>query len=134
MNKFLKLLYKIGFFEFVFHTYAIIWLISHRKPKEIDGKTILNIFYLNFLRIPPKNCEVIKMTKDTLITRCNNRCPILDLSEKLNLDTRKSCEKISAPACKFFLKKLDKRIIFKRNYEFIRPYQASCEETITIRE
>ena len=72
------------------------------------------------------------MADNKLITRCKNECPILDFSLNLNIDTKKSCKQISEGPCKYVLRKLDKNIIFKRNYGHIRPYKEDCEEVITI--
>lgn len=135
-KKFLKFLYSIGFFSFIFYSYAFLWLFFHKKlkeTKELNSKEILQIFYFDFLKVPRKRCKIIKITKSKLITRCNNNCPILNLSKAISLDTRESCKKISEPVCKYFLKKLNKNIEFKRNYNYIRPYKKFCEETIIIK-
>jgi len=124
-------LYKIGFFEFVFYCNAILWLATHKKPKQITPKITLNVF-LKFLRVQKKDCQIVKVTKNQIIFRWKNKCPVLDISNYLKIDTKQSCKKISEPVCRFFLEHLSKNIEFKRNYNFIRPYQKSCEETITI--
>ena len=101
--------------------------------QKVDEKVSpLNLFYLDFLKIPKKDCDIIEITNNKLITRCKNKCSILDLSLNLNIDTKKSCRLISEEPCKYFLRKLDKNIIFKRNYNHIRPYKEDCEEEITI--
>ncbi len=127
----LKFLYKIGFFEFIFCSYAIFWLATHKRPKNITPKTSLCAF-LKFLRVQKKDCQIVKITNNQIIFRWKNKCPVLDISQCLGIDTKKSCKRISEPVCRFFLEHLSKNIEFKRNYNFIRPYQKSCEETITI--
>jgi hypothetical protein len=131
MKSFVKFLYKIGFFEFVFYGHAIVWLATHKKPKQINPKLALNIF-LKFLRVQKKDCQIVELTKNQIIFRWKNKCPVLDISKYLKIDTKKSCKKISEPVCRFFLNNISKKIEFKRNYNCIRPYQKSCEEVITI--
>lgn len=126
-----QVLYNIGFFEFIFYSYAIFWLATHKKPEKINPKPVLYAF-LKFLRVQKKDCQIVKLTKNQAIIRWKNKCPVLDLSKYMEMDTKKSCKKISEPVCRFFLKQLNKNIEFKRNYNFIRPYQKSCEEIITI--
>jgi hypothetical protein len=94
----------------------------------------LKLFYYNFLGVQKEDCEVIKITDKELITRCKNRCPILELSKHLGIDTKKICKNISEGPCKYFLIKLNKNITFKRNYDHIRPYADDCKEIITLFE
>jgi len=134
-NKFfLKLLYHFRIFEIGFYIFALKWHLNNKRkiPNKITSRDILKLFYFDFLKIPKKDCEIIEMINNKLITRCKNKCPILDFSLNLNIDTKKSCRRISEGPCKYFLRKLDKNIIFRRNYDHIRPYWEDCEEVITI--
>lgn len=132
-NRFVqKCLYHLRFFEIGFYLYAFFWLLKHHTPENITAKDIYELFYLDFLKVPVDDCIVIGMTKDKLVTRCKNKCPILDLSLFLGIDTKISCKQISEGPCKYFLRKLNKNIIFRRNYDHIRPYKKDCEETILI--
>lgn len=130
----LKLLYYLRIFEIGFYIHAFKWYSKNKRkiPNKITTRDILKLFYFEFLKVPKEDCEIIEMTNNRLITRCKNKCPILDLSQVLNIDTKKSCRKISEGPCKYFLRKLDKNIKLKRNYGHIRPYKEDCEEVITI--
>ncbi len=130
----LKLLYHLRIFEIAFYIFAFKWHLKNKRkiPNKISSRDILQLFYFDFLKIPKKDCETIEITNNKLITRCKNKCPVLDLSLNLNIDTRKSCRQISEGPCKYFLRKLDRNIIFKRNYDHIRPYSEDCEEEIII--
>lgn len=127
-----KILYHLRFFTIGFYFAVIIWHIKNKTPKNITTKDILELFYYDFLHVPIEDCEIIKMTDSELVTRCKNKCPILDFSLRYNIDTNQSCKRISEGPCKFFLKMLDKNIKFTRNYNHIRPYNEDCEETIII--
>lgn len=128
----LRMLYRFRFIEFGFKLSTALWLSNHKTPKNPTTKDILKIFYFDFLGMPEEECQILKITDKELITRCKNKCPILELSLYLGLDTKKSCKQMSEGPCKYFLKKLNKKITFKRNYDHIRPYNADCEEIITI--
>ena len=82
------------------------------------------------LRIDKKYVHIIKIDKKEAIIRCDNPCPILKLSMILNLDTKFVCKYISEPVCSYVLKRMNSKIIFERNYDYIRSYKDSCEEHI----
>ena len=128
----LKLLYHLRIIEFGFYLSAFSWHRKHSLPENITAKEILELFYLDFLKVPKEDCIVVEITEKKLITRCKNDCPILSLSLKLGIDTKKLCKNISEGPCKYFLRKIDKNIVFKRDYDHIRPYKSDCEETIII--
>lgn len=131
-NSFLRAIYKIGLFEAIFYISVFFWILFHKIPEKITIKDIYQIFYIQFLKVPLNNCMIVKMTDTELITRCDNECFILNISLKLGIDTKDSCKKISEGSCKYFLKKLSKKIIFERNYNHIRPKTTTCEEKIIL--
>jgi hypothetical protein len=112
----------------IFYIYGFLWTII---PKRYDSiEEIINDFYINFLRIDKKYVHILKINKREAIIRCDNPCPILKLSMILKLDTKFVCRYISEPVCEYVLKRMNSKIIFKRNYDHIRPYKESCEEHI----
>ena len=117
--------------KYLFYFYARLWCLRHRKVETTVD--ILNLFYLDFLRLDKRDVEVIKLDEHELVTRCRNRCPILELSLKLKVDTKLACRIISEPVCRYVLHKLNARLVFERNYNHIRPYAESCEERIYLR-
>lgn len=124
---FLNFLYKINFFTFIFYCKAFFFFKKARTTKEIYQN-----FYLEFLKIPKKNCKIVKITRKKLVTRCNNPCPILNFAKIAGKDTKEVCKKISEPVCIYVLKKMNRNAKFFRNYKKIRPYANYCEEIITI--
>jgi hypothetical protein len=129
---FFKLLYFLRFYEICFYFIAFEWHWRHKTPLEISTGDIYELFYLDFLKVPEKDCKIIEMSEKRLITRCKNECPILEISKVLGIDTRRSCKQVSEGPCKFFLRKLNRGIVFERNYGHIRPYAEDCEEIITL--
>jgi hypothetical protein len=120
--------FVLAFSEAIFYIYALIWTIKPRKANSM--KEVLDLFYLDFLRLNKSDVEVVKIDENELITRCRNPCPILKLSLILNVDTRISCRIVSEPVCKYVLHELNPHLVFQRNYNHIRPYSDSCEERI----
>jgi hypothetical protein len=111
-----------------FFLYGFLWTLKPRRAGSM--REVLKLFYLDFLRIDEEDVEVVKLAEDELVTRCRNPCPILRLSLRFNLDTRKVCREVSEPVCRYVLSKLNPRLAFERNYGHIRPYKESCEERI----
>jgi len=129
----LRLLYHFRLIGLGFKLSAVRWHSNHNTRKNPTTKEILKLFYFDFLGVPEEDCDIIKITDKEFITRCKNKCPILELSLYLGIDTKKSCKQISEGLCKFFLEEINKNITFKRNYDHIRPYKEDCEEIITIK-
>lgn len=130
-----------GFFErviiylgyFLFMLYAIIWFIVRgRRVRVRRAIDVLVYFYYDFLRLRRRDVVVTELSNYKLVTISRNPCPILQLSLLLRVDTRYTCKVISENTCKWVLKRLDKRIVFIRDYNHIRPYSDGCKETIYI--
>ena len=114
--------------KYLFYLYARLRCLRHRKVETTVD--ILNLFYLDFLKLDKRDVEVIRLDEQELVTRCKNRCPILELSLRLKVDTKLACKVISEPVCRYVLRKLNPHLVFERNYNHIRPYAESCEERI----
>ncbi|MEM3066947.1 MAG: hypothetical protein QXI81_06415, partial [Nitrososphaerota archaeon] len=118
--------------KIVFFVYGFMWTLKRRSAESM--RNVYELFYLDFLRLHERDVEVVRLDDDVLVTRCKNPCPILNLSLLLNVDTKISCKMISEPVCKHVLRKLNPKLVFERNYNHIRPYSESCEETIYWRD
>ncbi|MBO3832990.1 MAG: hypothetical protein FGF51_06335 [Candidatus Brockarchaeota archaeon] len=112
----------------VFYFYGLLWTLRPRKVYSTS--CVLRLFYLGFLRIDEKHINIVKLNENELVTRCENPCPILQLSQFLKMDTKYVCKEVSEPVCKFVLSRINPNLIFERNYEHIRPYAESCEERV----
>ncbi|MEM3066945.1 MAG: hypothetical protein QXI81_06405 [Nitrososphaerota archaeon] len=116
------------FAKIVFFLYGFMWTLKRRSAESL--KDVYQLFYLDFLRLRERDVEIVRFDDEVLVTRCKNPCPILNLSLSLNVDTKISCKMVSEPVCKYVLRRLNPRLVFERNYNHIRPYSESCEETI----
>jgi hypothetical protein len=59
-------------------------------------------------------------------------CPTLEACRILDLDTRRVCRLYNEGATGELLRQVDPRLVFRRNYEKLRPYAAFCEEIIEL--
>ncbi len=116
---------------FVFYAYGFLWTLKPRKAETMSE--LLDLFYYKFLRLEKKHVEVVRISGDELVTICRNPCPILRLTQFLGLDTRYTCRLISEPVCRYVLKRVDPKLIFERNYDYIRPYKDGCMERIYLK-
>jgi hypothetical protein len=117
--------------KIMFYIYALIWLLKRRRVSKVDE--VLNVFYLDFLRIKEGDVEVVRISEYEVITKCRNPCPILTLAMKLRLDTKYVCKEVSEPVCRYVLRKLNPNLVFERDYSNIRPYSDGCVERISIK-
>ena len=125
-------LYKFGYHELRAYARAVRWRLSHEVPDPLTPMDVYRLFYLDFLGVPEAQCEMVEVTGPSLVTRCTNICPILDLAGRLGRDTREVCRKVSERGCRFFLWGLGSGIRFERDYGTIRPHGPYCEERVTL--
>ncbi|MEM2020926.1 MAG: hypothetical protein QXP80_01700 [Zestosphaera sp.] len=116
----------------VFYVYGFMWTLRPRRAGSM--KDLLESFYYRFLGLREEYVEVVKLTERELVTISRNPCPILKLTLLLRLDTRYTCRLVSETVCKFVLKRMNSRLVFERDYDYIRPYRDGCMERIYIRE
>jgi hypothetical protein len=90
-------------------------------------------FYEKYLGVSvPKDGEIVERTGKRLVMRWRNPCPTLDACKKLGLDTREICKKAYQKPVQEFLKHINPKLRFDRNYECVRPHTAYCEEIIEL--
>jgi len=92
-------------------------------------------FYESYLGVSvPKDGEIVERTEKRMVMRWWNPCPTLEACQKLGLDTREVCKKAYHKPVQEFLKVINPKLRFDRNYEAIRPYAAWCEEIIVLED
>lgn len=92
-------------------------------------------FYDGYLRLSiPKDGEIIEHTPKRMVMHWWNPCPTLEACQKLGLDTREVCKKAYHRPVQEFLKRINPKLRFDRNYEHIRPYTTYCEEIILLED
>ena len=114
----------------------MMWLEENLNKIKRDKSPIdnaLKILYELYLKISfGRNGIIVKKTDKELVTRCWNRCPVLEACQKFNLDTKIVCRQSYDRWIQIFLSKIHPKLKFYRNYERIRPYSPYCEEVIVL--
>jgi hypothetical protein len=116
----------------IFYLYGFLWTLKLRRIETMED--VFELFYINFLKLKKEHVEIVKLTDKELITISRNPCPILKLTLLLKMDTRYTCRLISETVCKYVLKRMDPRLVFERDYNYIRPYKDGCLERIYFKE
>jgi tRNA(Arg) A34 adenosine deaminase TadA len=114
------------------------WLKSNPQLQELqeaDGGNILDTAYQALLRklgIEPTEAPIIDRGPNHVSFASRNFCPTLEACRILGLDTRVVCRHLTEKPTDLFLRQVDPRLRFSRNYDHLRPYAAYCEETISL--
>jgi len=81
-----------------------------------------------------KDGIIVHKNSRKIVVRWWNYCPVLEVCRKLGLDTRIVCKLAYHKPVELFLKRINPKLGFNRNYEKIRPYAPYCEEIIFIED
>jgi len=82
------------------------------------------------LEISDKEMPIIEKSNKKLVFHSKNFCPSLEACKILDLDTRIICKEIFEKPTDEFIKMINPKLQFTRNYNSIRPYTEYCEEVI----
>lgn len=114
------------------------WLDANLDRLTRTGNPILDgyhSFYETYLGVSvPADGEILVQDQGRLVMRWWNACPTLAACQKLGLDTRQVCRQAYHQPVQAFLRRIDPRLRFDRNYAALRPYYPYCEEIITSAE
>ncbi|MHA1581587.1 MAG: hypothetical protein ACTSYM_03680 [Candidatus Baldrarchaeia archaeon] len=100
--------------------------------KGTDVEKAYRLFYLNYLKIKEEEIKIVEKSARKIVIRCYNFCPVLEACKELGLDTRVVCKKLYERPTQIFVKQINPKLKFKRNYDKIRPYTPFCEECIEL--
>jgi len=113
----------------------LVWLKANQGEVIASSDAVMGAyqcFYEGYLRLSmPEDGEIVERSEKRMVMRWWNPCPTLEACQKLGLDTREVCKKAYHRPVQEFLKQINPKLRFDRNYENIRPYAAWCEEIIT---
>jgi tRNA(adenine34) deaminase len=113
----------------------ISWFNTHQF--QSDAKNPLDSAYelfLNKLGISSEEAPIVNRQENKLVIHSENFCPTLEACKILGMDTRDVCKKLNEEATQVLLQQIDSRLVFKRNYDAIRPYKPYCEEMIILED
>ncbi|MFX1326603.1 MAG: nucleoside deaminase [Promethearchaeota archaeon] len=101
--------------------------IDNLKGNEVEKAYRLLIMKLE---IDEEEAPIIEKSNVKLVFHSRNFCPSLEACKLLDLDTKIICKEIFERPTEEFIKLLNPKLRFSRNYDFIRPYTDYCEEII----
>ena len=88
--------------------------------------------FLKKLGIAAEEAPIVERDSNRIVIHSKNFCPTLEACKILDLDTRVICKNLSEKPTQGLLRQLNPNLIFKRNYNKIRPYAPYCEEMISV--
>lgn len=106
-------------------------LIDKLNGSDIEKAYKLLIMKFNFNE---DEVPIIEKTDKKIVFHSKNFCPSLEACKILDLDTKLICKAIFEESTNEFIKMINPKLQFTRNYEKIRPYKDYCEEIITLVE
>ncbi|MFX1568577.1 MAG: deaminase [Promethearchaeota archaeon] len=113
------------------------WFIEHKSQiDKLNGSDIEKAYKLLIMKleINEEEIPIVKKTENKLVFHSKNFCPSLEACKILNLDTKIICKKIFEEPTNKFIKMINPKLEFARNYNFIRPYSKYCEEVIILHD
>ena len=123
--------------EFVINK-RLAWIKENQKKvKAVKGTPVeraVKIFYKMNQKLDFKDAKIVCWDKNRIITRWFNYCPVLEACKATGMNTRDVCRKVYDKPNQVFLSKIHPRLRFSRNYKFLRPYAACCEEIIELKK
>ena len=111
------------------------WL-RHNRPAAgqaalpASPRQAFEALFFEYMGLPINELPVLSETATEIVWRSLNRCPTLEATRRLGLDTRRICRAINEKSTQAFLSQLDPQLRFLRSYEEIRPYTNYCKEMI----
>ncbi|MFX1469977.1 MAG: nucleoside deaminase, partial [Promethearchaeota archaeon] len=93
--------------------------IDNLKGNEVEKAYRLLIMKLE---IDEEEAPIIEKSNVKLVFHSRNFCPSLEACKLLDLDTKIICKEIFERPTEEFIKLLNPKLRFSRNYDFIRPY------------
>ena len=113
------------------------WYEKNKDKLELDGsevKKAYTILLLNYMGLDSKEVPVVYEDERKIVWKSFSWCPVLEACKRANFDTREVCKKGWEKSVQEFVKKINPKIKFSRNYEKIRPHAEYCEETFELVE
>ncbi len=112
----------------------IAWYKAECADKTTAARDPLAVAYhvlLSRLGVQEEQAPVVRRNEREIVFHSKNCCPTLEACKILGLDTRKVCRLYNEKSTYALVRQVDSRLRFSRNYERIRPYTDSCEESIS---
>ena len=112
----------------------IAWLLQnyHTAGDSVSPtpRQAFELLFFDYMGLPRNALPILSETATEIVWLSLNRCPTLEATKRLGLDTRQICRAAYEKSTQAFLSQLNPQLRFLRSYEEIRPYTNHCKEMI----
>jgi hypothetical protein len=112
------------------------WYSREGKRLRLKGSEVrraYEMFLLSYLGLDPGEVPVVYEDERKITWRSYNLCPTLEACRSLGLDTKEICRESQEEPVQALISQLNPCLVFRRNYDSIRPYAPYCEESIELK-
>jgi tRNA(Arg) A34 adenosine deaminase TadA len=112
------------------------WFERNQQRFNCSENNLENAYklLLEKLEISPDQAPIVSKEENKIVFHSKNFCPTLEACKILELDTREVCKNLSEYHTEEFIRKLNPKLRFTRNYNRLRPYTRYCEEMIMLED
>ncbi len=110
------------------------WFRKHYPDHSREGvrspREAYELFLLEYLGLREQEVPVVSESDSEIVWLSCNRCPTLEACQRLSLDPRNVCRRMTEKPAQALLSQLDPQLRFERSYDEIRPHARHCKERI----
>lgn len=113
------------------------WVKKNKDKINKNGSVLKGAYELlliTYMGIDPKEVPIAYEDGKKIIWHSYNFCPVLEACKRLKIDSRKVCKNGWEKSVDAFVKEINPKLRFSRNYKTLRPHGEYCEETIEFEE
>jgi hypothetical protein len=113
----------------------LLWYQANRQQFHLKGsepRKAFDLFFKHYASVPPSTVQIVAETEKEIVWRSSNWCPYLEACREMGMDTRLFCRVGHERCMDSFIKLVNRKLQFSRNYEQLRPYCDFCEERIVL--
>jgi len=102
--------------------------------EELSGTDVEKAYQLLLMKlgIDEDEAPIVSKSDERIVFHSRNFCPALEACKILGLDTAEVCRKHTEKATEGLIRMINPRLVFRRDYERLRPRSPFCEEIIAL--
>ena len=100
------------------------------QPAHTSPRQAFEALFFTYMGLETDDLPIVSEADTEIVWQSLNRCPTLEATRRLGLDTRQVCRAINEKSTQAFLSQFDPQLRFLRSYQEIRPYSNYCLERI----
>jgi tRNA(Arg) A34 adenosine deaminase TadA len=111
------------------------WFKEHYSKGMKRTDSVIDDAYTLFLArlgITAEDAPVVRRSENRIVIHSRNFCPTLEACRILKMDTRFVCRHLTEMPTTELIRKIHPKLVFRRNYDMLRPHAQVCEEMIVL--